>query len=72
MGADSDSCTNAPDNDKSGWRRAVELSRELVGKVERLVVFNDLPRGTKDITEWFEAGHSETELISILEGVHAV
>ena len=60
-----------PDGDEPGWRRAIELSRELVGKVARLVVFNDLPEGTKDISDWFAAGHSETELISILEGVHA-
>ena len=60
-----------PDNDEPGWRRAVDLSRELFGNVARLRVFNDFPEGTKDITEWFAAGHSEVELISILEGVHA-
>ena len=60
-----------PDNDGPGWERAVELSRELAGKVGRLVVLNELPRDVKDISEWFQAGHSETELIAILEGVDA-
>jgi len=60
-----------PDNDGPGWQRAVELSHELAGKVGRLVVLNELPRDVKDISEWFQAGHSETELIAILEGVHA-
>ena len=27
---------------------------------------------TKDISAWFAAGHSECELIAMLEGVHAV
>lgn len=61
-----------PDNDEPGWRRAVELSRELVSNVARLVVFNDLPEGTKDISAWFEAGHSESELIAILGGADAI
>ena len=61
-----------PDNDRPGWERAVELARELRGNVKRLVLFDDLPRHVEDITAWFEAGHSETELIAILEGVRAV
>ena len=60
-----------PDNDAPGWEQAAKLCRELFGTVARLRVF-DLPTGTKDITDWFAVGHSETELIAILEGVHAV
>jgi hypothetical protein len=32
----------------------------------------DLPKDSKDISDWFAAGHSEVELIAMLEGVHAV
>jgi hypothetical protein len=32
----------------------------------------DLPKAQKDITDWFNAGHSECELIAMLEGVHAL
>ena len=60
-----------PDNDGPGWERALEISRELFGCVARLRVF-DLPDGVKDISDWFAAGHSECELIAMLEGCHAV
>ena len=60
-----------PDNDGPGWERAAKLCRELYGAVSRLRVF-DLPTSTKDITDWFAAGHSETELLASLEGLHAV
>ncbi|MDA1315123.1 MAG: CHC2 zinc finger domain-containing protein [Acidobacteria bacterium] len=60
-----------PDNDGPGWERAVSILRELVGNVARLRLY-DLPAETKDITDWFAAGHSEVELIATLEGVHAV
>ena len=60
-----------PDNDGPGWERAAKLCRELYGAVSRLRVF-DLPTSTKDITDWFNSGHSETELFASLEGLHAV
>ena len=60
-----------PDNDPPGWRRASVIARALLGAAARIRVV-DLPKQVKDITEWFEAGHSECELIAMLEGVYAL
>lgn len=60
-----------PDNDEPGWKRAATISRALLGAAVRIRIF-DLPRDVKDITDWFAAGHSERELIAILEGAHAL
>jgi len=60
-----------PDNDAPGWRRVSIIAKALLGSAARIRVF-DLPTNTKDISDWFAAGHSECELIAILEGVHAV
>lgn len=60
-----------PDNDRPGWDRARVIARALLGTAVRIRVL-DLPRAQKDITDWFEGGHSESELIARLEGVHAV
>jgi DNA primase len=60
-----------PDNDGPGWERAALIAKALFGSAVRIRV-HDLPRETKDISDWFAAGHCETELIAILEGVHAV
>lgn len=60
-----------PDNDGPGWKRATEIARALLGTAAKIRVI-DLPRQHKDITEWFQAGHSDCELIAMLEGVHAV
>jgi 5S rRNA maturation endonuclease (ribonuclease M5) len=60
-----------PDNDPPGWKRATEIARALLGRAAKIRVI-DLPREHKDITDWFNAGHSECELIAMLEGVHAV
>jgi putative DNA primase/helicase len=56
-----------PDNDPPGWSRGLTISRALVGNVSRIVI-PDI-RGAKDISEWFDQGHSEVELISRLEEV---
>jgi putative DNA primase/helicase len=60
-----------PDNDPPGWQRASVIARALLGTVPRIRIF-DLPDEIKDVTDWFNAGHSEAELISVLEGVRAV
>jgi putative DNA primase/helicase len=60
-----------PDNDQPGWDRAIVVARALLGKASRIRII-DLPKDTKDITDWFAAGHTECELISLLEVVHAV
>lgn len=60
-----------PDNDQPGWKRAAVIARALLHNVARLSIF-ELPADTKDITDWFDAGHSECELIAEMEGVNAV
>jgi putative DNA primase/helicase len=60
-----------PDNDPPGWRRVSIIAKALFGSAARIRVF-DLPTNTKDISDWFAAGHSECERIAMLEGVHAV
>jgi DNA primase len=54
-----------PDNDETGLECGVRTARALLNHVKRLmwVVFPQ----AKDVTEWFEAGHSELELIGLVE-----
>jgi hypothetical protein len=59
-----------PDDDPPGWRRALQISRGVLPYAAAILIL-DLP-GAKDVTEWFEQGHSECELIALLEGCHAV
>lgn len=56
-----------PDNDAPGRKRVLNIARALLGKVARLVVL-ELEGGSKDVTEWFGQGHSELELIALLDG----
>jgi putative DNA primase/helicase len=60
-----------PDNDAPGWKRAAVIARALLGAAAKIRVI-DLPKQHKDITDWFQAGHSDCELIAMLEAVHAV
>jgi putative DNA primase/helicase len=55
-----------PDNDAPGRKRVLNIARALLGKVARLVVL-ELEGGSKDVTEWFNQGHSELELIAQLD-----
>lgn len=55
-----------PDNDEPGRARVLTIARALLGKAARLIVL-ELEDG-KDITDWFARGHSETELIALVEG----
>ena len=64
-------CILVPDNDPVGWERVAKIAKALLGTAARIRVL-DLPRDYKDISDWFGAGHSECELITMLEGVHAV
>jgi putative DNA primase/helicase len=54
-----------PDNDEPGRARVLTIARALLGKAARLIVL-ELEDG-KDITDWFARGHSETELIALVE-----
>jgi putative DNA primase/helicase len=56
-----------PDSDKPGRQRALRIAKALKGKVYvRIASMEDEP-GIKDISDWFAAGHSEVELIYLLE-----
>ena len=55
-----------PDNDPPGRARVVTIARALLGGTARLIVL-ELEDG-KDVTDWFERGHSELELIARVEG----
>jgi putative DNA primase/helicase len=64
-------CILIPDNDQPGWARLARIARALLGAAARIRIL-DLPREYKDVSDWFQAGHSECELIAMLEGVHAL
>jgi putative DNA primase/helicase len=60
-----------PDNDVPGCKRAQVISKALLGSAARIRGLV-LPKEAKDMTNWFASGHSEVELISILEGFDAI
>ena len=64
-------CIIIPDNDPPGWKRAVAVTRALYGQVARVRVQN-LPKESKDISDWFARGHSEVELIEMVEAAHVI
>jgi len=55
-----------PDRDAAGFARVKRIARALLGNVARLV-YLELEDG-KDVSEWFERGHSELELLAQLQG----
>lgn len=56
-----------PDADEPGRERGRRIVQALFGKVAKLI-YLELNDGSKDITQWFERGHSEVELIAHVEG----
>lgn len=59
-----------PGNDPAGWDLMRRAGGALLGSVSRLLCFDDHHRvGAKDMTDWFSAGHSELELVNLVEGV---
>jgi len=56
-----------PDNDAPGRQRGAAIARALLGHASKIVAL-DL-EDSKDISEWFDRGHSEVELIVCLEEV---
>lgn len=55
-----------PDRDAAGYARVKRIARALLGNVSRLI-YLELQDG-KDVSEWFDRGHSELELIAQLDG----
>jgi len=58
-----------PDNDRPGRERVARIARALLGRVTRLVILE--LENVKDVSEWFERGHSELELIELVENGQA-
>jgi DNA primase len=54
-----------PDNDDPGQRRVLGIARALLGSAAKIVIVR--LEGAKDVTDWFEAGHRELELIGEVE-----
>jgi hypothetical protein len=54
-----------PDNDAPGRQRILTIARALWGHAARITILK-LEDG-KDISDWFELGHSEVELIALIE-----
>lgn len=54
-----------PDNDSTGWRHALDIADSVVGIAARVKMI-ELPLA-KDPAEWFAQGHSELELIALVE-----
>jgi putative DNA primase/helicase len=61
-----------PDNDTPGKAKAAIIADALIDVARRVCIL-DLDdtaadgRSIKDVTDWFEAGHSEVELIALVE-----
>jgi len=54
-----------PDNDPPGRQRVLTIARALLGHAARIIVL-ELPGG-KDISDWIDLGHSEVELVELIE-----
>jgi len=54
-----------PDADEPGKQRVLAIARALLGRVSRLVILE--LRGAKDVSDWLGAGHSELELIALVD-----
>lgn len=54
-----------PDSDRPGRDRVACIARALLNRVTRLAILE--LDGAKDVTEWFEKGHRELELIELVE-----
>jgi putative DNA primase/helicase len=60
-----------PDNDEPGWMRARTVAAALLGRAADVIILDDIHRtGARDVSDWFAQGHSECELIRMLEGVY--
>ncbi|MEJ5370248.1 MAG: CHC2 zinc finger domain-containing protein [Bryobacteraceae bacterium] len=61
-----------PDTDAAGQRHAEDISRNLEPVAAQIILVDLRPDGRKDITEWFERGHSEVELVTVIESAWRV
>jgi len=54
-----------PDNDPPGRQRVLTIARALLGYARRIIALE--LRDGKDISEWFDRGHCEVELVELIE-----
>jgi len=54
------------DADVPGRQHALNVARALIGIASKLTIIE--LENAKDITEWFESGHKELELIALIDG----
>lgn len=59
-----------PDNDQAGRSQTLKIARALLGQTAKTVVLE--LKGAKDVSEWFDLGHSEVELIAHVESQAAI
>jgi len=62
-------CIVIPDTDEPGRKHGDDIIRSLRYKAARIIRIDLSDDGVKDISEWFERGHSEVELCAILDRV---
>ena len=55
-----------PDNDPPGRKRVLKIARALLHSAARIIVLE--LRDAKDMSDWFDCGHREIELIAQVEG----
>jgi hypothetical protein len=56
-----------PDNDERGRQGALKHARELFKHAAQIILLELPGAGIKDISDWFDAGHSDLELINLVE-----
>jgi putative DNA primase/helicase len=59
-----------PDNDPPGRQRVLAIARNLLGHAARIIML--ALEGAKDVSDWFERGHSEIELVALVESQETV
>lgn len=60
-------CIVIPDTDRVGRLHGDAIVRSLEPVAAQVIRIDLRPDGVKDITDWFEAGHSEVELLHTIE-----
>lgn len=59
-----------PDNDETGKKHAHEVADLLIGIAAsvKVVELDNLPEKGKDVSDWFDAGHTVDELTGLIQG----
>lgn len=62
-------CVVIPDTDRVGRLHGAAIVHSLEPVAAQVIIVDLRPDGAKDVDEWFEAAHSEVELLSTIETV---